>query len=310
MDQRLTSLRRTRRIGVRRGFSKGNCHITPTIPVMKRMSCILPALGFLCFACSSAAQKGMKGLINAEKQFAWFTATHSIKEGFLAYMDSAGVIFRQGNAVNALDSYRRQPNSAGILSWEPAFAVISASGDMGATTGPFEFRLKTAQDTPVGRGTFCSVWRINRQGEWKNLADLGSSSNHSVTPVQQVKEIVLQKPRNAETSIDDLLLLDKKFNAAIQGKNIGAWMPFISTDSWLNTDGQLPATGMLQIAERLQKIPAGMVLTPQKGEISAARDFAFIYGNVTNGTRLNNYLRVWIYRNMQWQVILQTLKWE
>jgi hypothetical protein len=277
---------------------------------MTRAFSILPIFFLVLIAQTAVAQKGIKGLINAEKQFAWFTASHTVKEGFLNYMDSAGVIFKQGTEVNALENYRRQPASAGILSWEPGFAVISASGDMGATTGPYEFRLKTPQDTPVGRGSFCSVWRINRLGEWKNMADLGTSSKNVPPPVQQVKEIVLQKTKPTEAGLDELMALDKKFNTAIQEKNIGAWMPFISTESWLNIDGQLPATGMLRIAESLQKLPANMVLGCKSGEISSAKDFAYIYGNVVNGTKPGNYLRVWIYRNMQWQVILQTLKWQ
>jgi hypothetical protein len=88
------------------------------------------------------SQKNIKGLINAEKQFAWFTASHTVKEGFMNYMDSAGIIFKNGAGVNALDNYRKQNAGPGILNWEPAFAVISASGDMGATTGPMSSAQK------------------------------------------------------------------------------------------------------------------------------------------------------------------------
>jgi hypothetical protein len=271
-------------------------------------SCLIAIL--LGFVGNSYSQRNIKGLINAEKQFAWFTASHTVKEGFMTYMDSAGIIFKNGAGANALDNYRKQNAGPGILNWEPAFAVISASGDMGATTGPYEFRAKTIQDTPVGRGTFFSVWRINNSGEWKNMADFGTSYKMQSTMVQKVKEITLDKSKAVEQDKEGLMQLDKKFNTALQDRNIGGWMPYTSTDSWLNTDGQLPAAGMLQIADVLQKLPAGLQINTTAVELSSAHDLGYTYGTVVNGSKLNNYLRVWIYRNKQWQVIIQTLKWQ
>lgn len=258
---------------------------------------------------NARAQKGITGLINAEKQFAWFTASHTVKEGFLKFMDSAGVIFRNGSDVNALEAYRKQPANTGILSWSPAFAVISASGDIGATTGPFEFRAKTAQDTPVGRGNFFSIWRIDARGEWKNVADLGSSYQAAFTPGAEVKEIVLPKAKITAAREEELLALDNNFNVALQEKNIGGWMRYISTDSWFNLDGRVPATGMLQIADALNIMPAGLKLSTKKAVLASSNNFAYTYGTVVNGNKTNNYLRSWIYRNRQWQVIIQTLKW-
>lgn len=275
---------------------------------MKRLRILLIPVALLCYF-SAAAQKGIKGLINAEKQFAWFTATHTVKEGFLAYMDSAGLIFRQGNELNALEAYRKQPSSPGVLNWTPAFAVISSSGDMGVTTGPYEFMAKSMQDTPVGRGSFCSVWQINKHGEWKNMADLGTSYKLVAPPVRQVKEVVQPKQTTDAISFEDILVIDKKFNAALQQKNMGMWMQYIASDSWLNIEGELPAIGMLQIADALQKLPGSVQVVAKAGSLSSAKDLAFVYGTVTNGASRNNYLRVWIYRNKQWQVIVQTLKW-
>jgi hypothetical protein len=275
---------------------------------MKRLPAFILTLALLCHY-TAGAQKGIKGLINAEKQFAWFTATHTVKEGFLAYMDSAGVIFRQGNDVNAFEAYKKQPGSPGVLNWTPAFAVISSSGDMGATTGPYEFMAKSMQDTPVGRGSFFSVWQINKTGEWKNMADLGTSYKQEAMPVRQVKEVIQPKQQTENLVFEDILAIDRKFNTALQQKNMGAWMQYIASDSWLNTDGELPAIGMLQIADALQKLPGSVQINHKAGSISSAKDFAYVYGTVVNGSSRNNYLRVWIYRNKQWQIILQTLKW-
>jgi hypothetical protein len=259
-------------------------------------------------ACACMGQRNINGLVNAERKFAEYTSTHTIKEGFLKFMDSSGVIFRQGMDLNALDVYRRQPAGPGILSWEPSFAIISASGDMGATTGPYEFRAKSAADTVSGYGTFLSVWRINKQDEWKNIADFGTSYRGRA-PEQPLKRIVLAKPVTVSSTREDILQLDRKFNKDITGKNMSEWMPYISTDTRFHFEGSFSAKGMLQIADAMQKLPEGILIATKTGDISSAGDFAYTYGMVMNGQVKNNYLRVWIYRNGQWQVILQTLKW-
>jgi hypothetical protein len=66
---------------------------------------------------------------------------------------------------------------------------------------------------------------------------------------------------------------------------------------------------MLQIADALNKMPAGLKLATKKVALAGSGDFAYTYGTVINGSKTNNYLRSWIYRNRQWQVIIQTLKW-
>jgi hypothetical protein len=268
----------------------------------------IPILVILFSANALMAQKNIKGLINAEKQFAWFTSTHTVKEGFLQYMDSTGVIFQRGSEQNALEFYKKQNASPGILNWEPDFAVISASGEVGATTGPYTFRERSMQDTPVRYGTFCSVWRINRKGEWKNIADLGSQSK-TLLEADDMKEIVLPKTSVTTATTEELLLLDRKFNLALQEKNVGGWIQYIAPESRLNIDGSPPVVGMLQIAEATQKLPAAVQITTKTAELSSAKDLGYTYGTVQNGTRTNNYLRVWIYRNKQWIAILQTLKW-
>ncbi len=272
------------------------------------------ALSFLIAAIllanSAFPQKGIKGLIDAEKAFAAFTSTHTIKEGFLQYMDSAGIIFRQGKPTPALDFYQQQKAGTAILTWEPAFAVVSASGDFGITTGPYEVRATSLQDTVIARGSFSSVWQINKQGAWKNLADLGVSYKTILPAVKQVQEIVL--PPAASTggvAFEEVLALDKKFNAALKEKNSGALLMYTPLDSWLNMEGEKPINGDKMIGNVLMHIPETVSLESIGGNISVTDDMAYVYGSVINGTKKENYLRVWINRNKKWHVIMQTIKW-
>ena len=275
---------------------------------MKKQPAICIVTALLLSSLTAFPQKGVKGLINAEKAFATFTSANTVKEGFLRYMDSAGLIFRQGKALNAIEAYQQQKAGTAILSWEPAFAVISASGDFGVTTGPYELRNGSIQDSVIGRGSFSSVWQINKHGDWKNLADLGTSYKKINPPIKQVQEIELA-PASANTSFEDIIALDKKFNAAIVEKNSASLLQHLPVDSWLNMEGETPVTGDKVIVNVLTHIPATVLFDAAAGKLSSAGDMAYVYGFVTNAGKKENYLRVWIKRNTKWQVILQTIKW-
>jgi hypothetical protein len=104
---------------------------------MKINSVLFSVAAGLLVCATGFSQGNIKGLVNAEKAFASFTETHTIRDGFLKYLDSNGIIFRQGVAVNGIESFQKQKPGPAILSWEPSFAVISAWGDLGITTGTF-----------------------------------------------------------------------------------------------------------------------------------------------------------------------------
>ncbi|TAJ54113.1 MAG: hypothetical protein EPO58_09460 [Chitinophagaceae bacterium] len=262
----------------------------------------------ICFF-SATAQKGIRGLVDAEVAFANFTESSNIKDGFLKYMDTAGVIFNQGRAMNAHTVYTKQKAGPAILSWAPNFAVVSAGGDMGVTTGPYLIRPKALTDTPAARGYFSSIWQMNSQGEWKNLADLGIASATADLPVREINEISLSAQKPKEVSFPAIQLMDSLLNQAIAGKNSEQWKGLLTRDSRLNLDQLHPLTGEKAITAALLNAPDQLQLRFLNGGLSAAKDFAYTYGMVTNGNRKENYLRAWIYQKKEWKLVLQTLKW-
>ncbi len=278
---------------------------------MMRANKLALLAGILLVAISPVfSQKGIKGMINAEKEFAAFTASHSIREGFLKYMDSAGVIFNSsGQILNAQEIYQKQKPSAGVLSWTPAFALISASGDLGVTTGPYEYRLKSASDTVAEKGSFTSVWHIDQQGNWKNLVDLGVSYTAKYPLPKEVKEISLPKAKELSNSYEHVLVLDEKFNNTLEDKSIRGWQNGLAPDSWLNIEGELPAVGFEQVDAALRHIPVALLLVSRGGNVSSSGEFVYIYGTIEDKHKIGNYLRIWAYREKKWQVVLQVLKW-
>lgn len=63
------------------------------------------------------------------------------------------------------------------LIWTPVGADISAGGDLGYTWGTFEFHSKDKSGNPTtDYGKYTSIWKLQRDGTWKVVLDMGNSS--------------------------------------------------------------------------------------------------------------------------------------
>ena len=60
-----------------------------------------------------------------------------------------------------------------ILIWRPVFADVSYGGDMGYTTGPYEYRDIGSDLIPSGYGHYVSMWKKLENGNWRVIFDAG-----------------------------------------------------------------------------------------------------------------------------------------
>jgi ketosteroid isomerase-like protein len=63
------------------------------------------------------------------------------------------------------------------LTWTPVHADMAAAGDLGYTYGTYEFRSKDKDGKPtVEYGKYVSIWKKQKDGNWKVVMDMGNSS--------------------------------------------------------------------------------------------------------------------------------------
>lgn len=63
------------------------------------------------------------------------------------------------------------------LTWTPVGGDISSSGDLGYTYGTYEFRSTDKQGKPhVEYGKYTSIWKLENDGRWKVVLDMGNAS--------------------------------------------------------------------------------------------------------------------------------------
>src|SRR5256714_895333 len=120
----------------------------------------------------SERMQNRRALVQMEHDFAKAAATRGTRDAFLEFLADDGIIFQPGPVNGKKFWTERQPRK-GLLSWEPIFADVSRAGDLGYTTGPWEFRPNGPEDQPVAFGQYFTIWKKQSDGSWKAVLDRG-----------------------------------------------------------------------------------------------------------------------------------------
>ncbi len=261
---------------------------------------ILPAIFITGF---SFAQPGQE-IVTAELAFAGTAKTQSVKAAFLQYMDSAAVVFNKGEIYNGIEYWNKSEENSSKLLWHPSFFAMSVSGDLGFTTGPWEYRA-SLEDSVTGSGQYTTVWIKNRNGEWKFLIDLGVSFKPNLFQQQSLKKFSTFIPADGPV---DILAIENKFIHVFTEKGVNAYNDMLTENSWLNTDRKHPLQTSALVLPELASLPAEMSFIPIAGGVSAARDIAYVYGVIQYEKKKENYLRIWVHTEKGWKILLQVIK--
>ncbi|MEO6129420.1 MAG: hypothetical protein ABIP30_13820 [Ferruginibacter sp.] len=115
-------------------------------------------------------------LIQADKAFSDLSEKEGMKNAFLEYIDSNGVLLKGDHmpiiGANAIDYLIQVSDTAFTLNWQPQHAFVSKSADLGYTYGIYALHSNT-RDT-VLYGTYVSIWKKQADGKWKFVLDSGN----------------------------------------------------------------------------------------------------------------------------------------
>jgi len=144
---------------------------------------IIAVLLLLLFAATSFARNeksanGANLLLQLEASFAADVAKHG-HDAFLTYFAEDGVEIVDGGGINDKDAMRKQPPwpEGTTLTWTPVHAEMAASGDLGYTYGNYVYTAKNKEGKLVANyGKYTSIWKKQKDGQWKVVVDMGNSS--------------------------------------------------------------------------------------------------------------------------------------
>jgi ketosteroid isomerase-like protein len=263
----------------------------------------------------------LKSLVEAERAFSKTSETRGIREAFLTYLADEAVVFRP-HPVQARKWYQERESIPGLLTWEPVFADVSRAGDLGYTTGPYEFREKNAAAAPVRYGHFVSAWKKQPDGSWRVVVDLGTPH-----PRPETKPTGLSFPSHDQSasaksapSIDvqagraALLDVDRAFSRASASKGAVAAYPSYSSDAIrFYRINRFPTTGKEAVRAFLSGKPGLFTWQPAASDVSRSGDLGYTYGSSEfkkskssdEPAERDSYLRIWKKQaDGRWKVVL------
>ena len=281
--------------------------------------CAALLLGCVYSGWSQQIDPDLARLIRDEKAFAAKAVETDVPTAFLAYLDSAGVIFNGEGAVNGVAQYSKSPKGGkDLLKWYPLIGHVSQDGDLGFTSGPFQFFADRSQ-AAVGSGYLFSVWKKNSSGQFKLMLDGGlihtqrdateafkhDPEPQSNTAYDYILPVTKVKDGNPEPwKAEDTFL-------AAAGKNADqAYKQFLADEAvLLRSDrpfGKTKAEALATLAQ--QQIQSYQFIRSGQG-ISKAGDLAYCFGKAKalkgDKTVEGFFTRVWQHRPEGWKIVAE-----
>lgn len=149
-----------------------------------KTACLYLFFLVLVFAC--AEQRGdldaaKENLMEVDREFAAMSLKQGQAEAFLQFMADDVVIYpQQGFPVEGRKAFeeitRSVPSSEGTLEWEPYYADVATSGDLGYTLGKYKLKTPGKQGEDIKYGYYCTIWKKQTDGTWKFVFDGGNES--------------------------------------------------------------------------------------------------------------------------------------
>ena len=264
------------------------------------------------------AQTPLQDMVKTEQAFSKMAEEKDTRDAFMAFIADDGLLFRPG-AVNGKKWMREHPvppsDKKPLLAWQPSFAGMSASGDMGFTTGPWEFKADVKDAKPSGYGHFVTVWKKQSDGSWKFVVDLGIAHPESGGP-QTLWHPTDDTKKTAPASVThdealkSLLDRDRAMSAASANGGLAKAFPeFASAEVRLYRNASLPFIGRQPSIDALSKNKGPFVSQLISGDVSRAGDLGYTHGTyeLTDDAKKvekGSYVRIWKKQEGAWRVVL------
>ena len=259
----------------------------------------------------------MTDLVSAERAFASMSVERGIRESFMTFFGEDGISFQPG-PVRYKETARKRPPpqnpKAYTLNWWPISGDISASGDLGYTTGPYSLVDNTAAKRPTGYGYYFTVWTKEEGQSWKVALDIGISTNHAAigeTAFRQAAPSGFRKTSAVTGDDPELKQAEQSFGVLSGTKGLmTAYRRYLGDGARLHREGSEPITETAS----LEQYMAGLVGQVTRWKVlfaatAASNDLGYTYGSYetlkdSQSVERGYFGRVWR-RNSegQWRIV-------
>ena len=258
-----------------------------------------------------SVESDLRTLVETERAFSRAATEKGTRDAFLEFLAEDGIVFRPG-PVNGKQVWRERAPVQSLLTWQPVYADVSDAGDLGYTTGPWEFRQKRTDQQAAAHGHFFTVWKKQQDGTWKAALDLGISHpapavSLAATDFSAIK-FTPTKKKSRKIKVEDersvLLNADREFaQSSVTRGTLKAFLSYLTKDARLMRPDNFPIIGLEKIRAALSPTAHPGILSwqPTFADVSRSGDLGYTYGtyerkeNATSNTasESGNYVRIW-----------------
>jgi ketosteroid isomerase-like protein len=263
----------------------------------------------------------LTAVVETERAFARSSVEHGQREAFLTYLADDGITFSPapGAGKNAI---RKRPAPANpkavLLNWAPMIGGVSSSGDLGFTTGPFIVQDRSGTRPPQ-HGMYFTIWKKQRDGDFRAVLDLGIQLDAPVASVEQVSFTPMPRvgtgsgapTKDVRAQKQSLRDADRAFSEAAHARGLaGAAREHMRDDGRLHRNGLMPIVGREAIDRYLRNHPGRFTGSGMFADVSAAGDLGYTYGRyeVTreDASEKGYYARLWTRDSGgAWRILLE-----
>jgi len=260
----------------------------------------------------------LRSIVEAERSFAKAVAAKGIKDGFLENLADDAITFHPG-PVNGKDWLRGRPAAAGYLSWNPVYADVARTGDLGYTTGPWEYRPKGIKDQPAAFGNYVTLWMREPGEPWRAVLDIGTTNPQPRAAARSLRpgaltasgRLLLRPAADPDSARAGILDLESAFSSAVSSGGLAkAYATYAAPTLRLHREGNSPLTEASQVSAYLDGSSQKPAWQPVAARVARSDDLGYAYGSYTlspSGEE-GNYLHIWKRQpNGDWKVVLDLL---
>jgi ketosteroid isomerase-like protein len=253
-------------------------------------------------------------LVNSEQAFGATAAQKGMRDAFLEFSTDEAVMFVPG-VIRVKDLYGPAEPRPGLLVWHPLYAEIASSGDLGWTTGPWEWGQDMSGQSFQATGNYITIWRRQPDSTWKFVLDVGVAHRSPMAQYPAPTLRVLDRPserQRVEPGLGRQQLLEAEYSfrsASVSEGMAAAYQPRMTEDVRYYRMGMLPIHGIDSVTAALSRSVGTYSWEVDYAEVSLNSDLGYTYGSSSlsdgTGSLKFSFIRIWR-RNIEgiWKVAL------
>ena len=257
----------------------------------------------------------LQSMVDAENAFAKYSKEKNTRDAFLLYLTDSTILFDKNGPMKGKKSWTERSPNSNLLFWRPVFVGISKSGDLGFSSGPWEWSPTKETVKPEAYGYYATIWQKFPEG-WKMALDLGTlipgpeantAPLHSSNP-----KGASRKSSTKKVSKDAFLDVDKNYNNKLNAAGLALIKEDFSEDGLILRTGSFPG---YYLFSNLSASEYKFKFSPLGGAVSSSNDLGYTYGRVRLEPTENslaksadaNFFRVWKVEDDVWKIVLDVI---